>query len=103
MIKNHKKQAILSSLGTLLPLFAGLLFWDKLPDELATHFGIQGPDGWSGKLIAVVAAPLVMLAIQWLCLAFTAWDHKRRSQSEKVIKLVFWIMPVISWVSIGSV
>ena len=49
-MKKHKTLVIVTSLLTLLPLFAGLLLWNQLPDRIATHFGFDGtPNGWSGK------------------------------------------------------
>ena len=51
MIKRKLPIIIISSIIILLPIFAGLLLWDKLPDQVPTHFGKDGTaDGWSSYL-----------------------------------------------------
>ena len=49
MIKQYKKELIVSTLLALLPIAAGLLLWNRLPGQLATHWGIHGADRWSGS------------------------------------------------------
>ena len=39
MIKKYKKTLIITSILILLPILAGLLLWNQLPDTSATHFG----------------------------------------------------------------
>ena len=97
MIRKYKKHLILSSLLTLLPILAGLLLWDKLPDRFATHWGFDGqPDGWSSLPFAVFFPPVLMLAVQWLCVWFTAKDPGNQDRNIKPQKLVLWIIPVLS-------
>ena len=45
----NKKYWLVTSLVTLLPIVLGLLLWNRLPEKLPTHFGVDGAaDGWSG-------------------------------------------------------
>ena len=54
-MKQNKKLLIITSLVALLPILAGLLLWDTLPDAIVTHWNFSGePDGWMGKTGAVV-------------------------------------------------
>lgn len=102
MIRKNKKTLILTSLLTLLPIFVGLLLWDKLPEKFATHWGMDGqPDGWSSLPFAVFVPPLIMLAVQWLCVLVTAKDPGNKNRNKKMQKLVLWIIPVISNLSSG--
>ena len=39
MFKQYKKTLIAASVLTLLPVVIGLLLWNKLPDQIPTHFG----------------------------------------------------------------
>ena len=97
MFKEHKFKIIISSIITVLPIFFGLAVWNKLPEKIATHWGPDGnPDGYSGKLTAVVLLPLLVLAINWLCIFFTAIDKRNKGQNKKVFGLVFWICPIVS-------
>lgn len=102
MIRKYKKTLILTSLLTLLPIAAGLLLWNKLPDRFATHWGMDGQaDGWSSLPFAVFAPPLIILAVQWLCVFVTAKDPGNKDQNRKMQELVLWIIPVISNLSSG--
>ena len=67
MLKKKKRTLVLTSLLTLSPILIGLLLWNKLPEQMTTHWGADGvADGWSGRPFAVFGLPLIMLAVQWL-------------------------------------
>lgn len=68
MMKQYKKELIVSTLLALLPIAAGLLLWNRLPGQLATHWGMSGADRWSGKAAAVFLRPLLLLAAHYLVL-----------------------------------
>lgn len=96
-MKQNKKLLIITSLVALLPILAGLLLWDTLPDAIVTHWNFSGePDGWMGKTGAVVLLPLALLATHWFLLFFSLWDPKNQNQSHKVIHIVFWVIPILS-------
>lgn len=97
MFKENKKTLFITCAVILLPIIAGLLLWDRLPDRIPTHWGIGGEvDGWSGKGFAVFAMPLMMLGIQLLCFFVTASDPKRGNIRRKYLSMVLWIIPVLS-------
>lgn len=103
MIKKNLKTMIITSIIILAPIIAGLIMWDKLPAEMATHFGSNGePNGWSSKEFAVFGLPLFLLAVHWFCAAFTGVDPKKENISDKMMLLVLWIVPVVSIVGNGS-
>lgn len=97
MIKKHKSLLILTSLVSLLPILVGLLLWDKLPEQVPTHWGIHGEvDGWSSKSFAVFFMPCMMLVMHWICVLASHLDPKRRNYHPKAFRLVLWICPGIS-------
>ena len=97
MLKQNKGKLIASSLLTLLPILAGLLVWDKFPERMTTHWGITGaPDGWSSVPFAVFAPPMLLLAVHWFCLWFTARDPGNQGRNKKPFGIVLWIVPVMS-------
>lgn len=97
MIKKNLKTLIITSIVILLPILAGVILWNQLPDPMPTHWNAAGEiDGWSSKPFAVFGLPLILLAAQWLCVLATTTDPKRQNHSEKIYHLVFWIMPVLS-------
>lgn len=94
-----KKTLIITSVIILLPVLIGIFFWKELPQEIATHFGSDGePNGWSSKWFAVFGLPLFLLAVNALCVLACESDPKRAGYPEKMMKIIYWICPVVSWI-----
>lgn len=99
MIKNHKRKAIISSAVILLPMLFGLVFWNRLPATMVSHWGADGvADGTASKGFMVFGLPLIFLAIHWLMLIVDAILEKNNPQNDKIIAMCFWILPVASLV-----
>ncbi len=97
MIKNNRKKFIISSIVTIIPMLFGLIFWNKLPETMNTHWNAQGvADGSSSRAFAVFVIPLIFLAMHVICIIATNLDKSNKSQSFKVTGLIFWICPFIS-------
>ena len=97
MIKKNLKTLIITSVVILLPVLAGILLWNQLPDPMPSHWNASGEvDGWSSKPFAIFGLPLILLAAQWLCVLGTAADPKKNNHPEKILHLVLWIVPVLS-------
>ena len=97
MIKKNLKVLIVTSVVILLPVLAGLLLWNQLPEQIPSHWNASGEiDGWSGKPFAVFGLPLILLAAQWLCMLGTCTDPKKKNHPTKIVHLVLWIIPVLS-------
>ena len=97
MIKKNLKVLIITSIVILLPILAGVILWNQLPDPMPTHWNAAGEvDGWSSKPFAIFGLPLILVAVQWLCMLGTAADPKKNNHSEKIMHLVLWIIPIIS-------
>ena len=97
MIKKYWKLLVITSIILLLPMLAGLILWDQLPEQMPTHWNVAGEvDGWTSKPFAVFGLPGLMLVIQWLCVLGTGADPKKANHPEKVLHLVLWIIPVLS-------
>ena len=102
-IKKYKKTLILTTILTLLPMVVGFILWNKLPDQIATHFGSNGePNGWSSKPIAVIGLPALLTAVHLACFFITLADPKKQRIDPKLFKLILWLCPVISWFGCGS-
>ena len=97
MMKKYKKRIIISSVITLLPILAGLILWNRLPDTIATHFDNDNvANGWSSKPFVVFAMPLLLLGLHLFILFVTMNDPKRKSISEKMFGFLIWFVPVLS-------
>lgn len=96
-MKENRMKIIITSLITLAPILIGVLFWDRLPDQIATHFG-QGnvPDGWSSKPMAVFGLPLILVALHLFCIFITLNDPKKKNIGRKILPIIFWMIPIIS-------
>ena len=96
----NKKYWLITSAITLVPILLGLILWNKLPDQLPTHFGVDGAaDGWSGKGFAVFGLPLMMLGFHIVIFFATRLDKQNRGHNEKVMNLVGLLFPVMSIVN----
>ncbi len=97
MIKKNLKTLIITSIVTLLPILAGIILWDKLPEQIAIHFDTQGvADGFSSKAFGVFGLPVFLAVLHWVCTIATTADPKQKNHSDKMLTLVFWICPLCS-------
>lgn len=99
MIKKHWKLLLVTSIIILLPIVAGVVLWNQLPEQVPIHWNANGEiDGWSSKIFFVFGMPAIMLAFQWLCTLGTGADPKKANHPEKILQLVLWIIPVLNTV-----
>jgi len=97
MIRKNKWTIIIATIVILLPAVAGVIMWDKLPDVMTTHWGVDGvADGTSGKAFAVFGIPLIMLALFWLMVLVSSKDPNGKEHNSKMMTAVLWIVPVLS-------
>ncbi len=97
MLKENKWKILITTLIILLPILVGCILWDRLPDTIATHFGVDNePNGWNSKTFAVFGLPGVMAALHLFCLIVTSVDPKQKNIGKKALGIVFWIMPATS-------
>lgn len=104
-MKNPKDKSLMiwTSVIILLPALVGLLLWNRLPEQMPTHWGADGQvDGWSGKLWSILLMPLLLLPGQWVVYRVTRLEPQNRSGSNaKVLRMVMWIFPILSVVFSG--
>ena len=99
MWKTHKKTVILTFILTLLPMVAGIVLWDRLPEVMATHWGMDNePNGWTSKPMAVFGLPLICAVLLALCVFATDKDNRSENITKKAKTMVLWIIPLITWV-----
>lgn len=100
MLKENRRTLALTSLVTALPMLAGVYFWNRLPEPMATHFGMEGEaNGYSSRAFVVFGLPLFCLAVLWVCALVTARDPRRQNISPRLYGLVLWIIPIVSVVT----
>ena len=95
MTKN-KGILALTSVMILLPMAVGLLLWERLPEMMATHFGLSNnPDGFMSRTMVVFGQPLILLGLHWLCI-FAGKYGWTKSTGSKLGAMVLWIVPAVS-------
>ena len=99
MLKANRKTLIITSIVTILPMLIGIIYWNRLPDMMATHFGFNNEaNGFSSKAFAVFGLPVILLAVLWVGAFITSHDPKKQNISAKMFSLMLWIVPVLSLV-----
>lgn len=97
MTKKNKKIILITSMITILPILAGLILWNKLPEQVATHFDANGiPNGYSSRAFAVFGPYLICLFAHLFCAFGTLADPKKQAIGQKMYALILWICPAVS-------
>ena len=98
MLKKYRRTLVIGTLVMLLPVLAGLILWNRLPEQVPIHFNTAGEaDGWGSRAFAVFALPGILLGLHWLCmLGSLLGDPKAENLQGKVFTLVLWICPILS-------
>ena len=97
MKKKTNSTLIITTLVCLLPIILALVLYDKLPDQVAIHFDINGrPDNYLPKAVAVFGLPLFLAGINLF--SHFMLDHDPRKENASIaMKLIGkWTAPVIS-------
>lgn len=90
MTKKNKKIILITSMITILPILAGLILWNKLPEQVATHFDFNGiPNGYSSRAFAVFGPYLICLFAHLLCAFGTLADPKKQAIGQKMYALFY--------------
>ena len=87
MLKQNKLKLIISSVLIILPSIVLYFLKDIINDKnsLADFFAFP------------VFLSLFLLVLFWICILITFYDNKHTEQNQKVMNIVFWIMPSISF------
>ena len=93
----NKSQIVLTTVLCLVPMIAGVILYSRLPDSIATHFGVDGqPDGWSSKAFAVFGLPAIIAGLNLLMHFGLRTDPKRKNMSPALFNIAIWTVPAVS-------
>lgn len=91
------KMLWLGFLICLLPFIAGIIYYDRLPDVMATHFDMSGKaNGYTDKNLALFGLPLGMTLVFLLMYFVTIKDPKHKNHDKKLNNIVFLLIPVFN-------
>ena len=95
-IKDNLGTFIITLVVLLIPMLAGVILWNQLPSEIATHWGPDGnPNGYSSKAVAVFVMPTFLMVLHLIVSLITA-KKDTNAISDKLFRLLLWICPVMS-------
>ncbi len=98
MKKMNWRTLIVTCVISLLPIVIGIALYDELPARMVVHWGSNNkPDGWADKKITVFGLPVFMAIIQAVTYIGTWKKVQGEHSTPKVIRLVRWIVPILSW------
>lgn len=97
MKKINMKSLIITSLVCLLPIICGLIFYNKLPESIAIHWGIDNnPNGYFSKPAFVFGMPVMMLILQIFSSIVSDLSDKNPEANKKAVTVYKWIIPTIT-------
>ena len=80
-------------------MVVGVALWDKLPLQMATHWGVNNePNGWMSRPMAVFGLPIICAVLHLFCIFATDKDKRKENLHRKSVAMVLWIIPVACWV-----
>ena len=96
-MKMNKKLLILTSIVILFPILWGVTIWSQLPNQIPIHFNLVGQaNNFQSKPLAVFGLPLFLLLVHLFVIFVTARDSKNRTMNEKMVKVIYWLTPIVS-------
>lgn len=103
MKKRNNLVLIITTLICLLPIVVGIIFYNQIPDRVATHFNFAGePDGYSSKLFGIIILPLILVLVNVSIPLIIKMDPKYDNIQNKTINLIQWIIPVVCLFASGT-
>lgn len=93
----NKKSIIITTIVCLIPILMGLVLYNQLPDQIVTHFDVNGePNGYSSKAFAVFGLPVFLSAINTILHIALENDPKKQNASKIIVTIAKWTCPVLS-------
>lgn len=99
----HKIKISISIIICLLPMIAGAVFYNQLPDQMPIHFGINNvPDNYAPKAFALFGIPLFLAIVQSLAMIMTYRSaNKKNIRLPIIFYLLEWLIPVLTVLCYG--
>lgn len=81
----------------LIPFVLSAVFYNKMPDMVATHFGFDNqPDNYSPKWLAAFLIPLIMLAVNLIVWFAINAEPKQYGINKHIKRVILWMIPILS-------
>lgn len=97
MKKMLNRTLLTSTLLCLVPVVFALIVYERLPEQIATNFGINGaPNSYSSRFFGAIGLPLLLAGFNIILHIGLDSDPSRRAGREMLVLVGKWIIPVIS-------
>lgn len=82
----------------LLPMIAGAIFYNQLPEDMPVHFAFNNePDVYGPKWIMLFGLPIFMALLQLLlCGIFFLVSRFKTAKPPKLATVMYWIVPLLT-------
>lgn len=99
MKKINWKIAIITTIICLLPIILGIVFYNKLPDQMPVHYGMNNtPDRYASKNVALFVIPLGMALLQMFCCIMSDIKAYQKGINIRLEQIIKAIIPVFTYV-----
>lgn len=88
---------ILTSIACLLPVVLALFLYNRLPEQVAIHWGSDGEaNGYANRAVAAFGLPAGLLAVNVLLHVVINHDPKYTNVSKAIMLVSKWCIPLIA-------
>ncbi len=95
---------IIGMIVNCIPFLSGILFYHRMPDIMAVHFGRgNNPDGFLSKDMALFGLPAFMILVYAVAYFVMAKDPKSENQGKEAITGVLLFVPLLTVVTNGTI
>lgn len=96
-MKKIDKTMVITSLICILPILFGALMYNKLPEQIPTHWNFNGEiDDYSSKATTVFILPIFMLVLNIITNVTLNNDPKKRNMAKPIVLLGKWTVPIVT-------
>ena len=97
MKKNSYMIKIITTIICLLPIFVGIILYNKLPNEIPIHFNVNNiPDNYAPKNIALFVIPVAMTGLHLIIIILIRFMSKKVEKIPKMVNVMYWFTPVLT-------
>lgn len=98
MKKNSIRQTeLISLLLILFPILTGAFLYNRLPQKMATHFGMTDmPNAFSNKLWVIIGLPFLGIMLQVMVFLILRNQKETKNLDFKIVNITLWLVPVIT-------
>ena len=97
MKKKNSLVLILTTLVTLLPIILGVILYNKLPEQIPSHFNTAGEvDGYMAKNVMVFGVPIGLALLNVFTIFALETDPKKQNANKTVKLIGKCVIPITS-------